>query len=100
MRNGLADCGHSFKTDALGFDLGQTCGVLRCLNSANTTSRKAAWAGASELAKVVGDRLLSVAPASDGAVLTRRASPLRLRFGFAAWGEVSVTAGAAQVAKS
>jgi len=47
---------------------------------------------------LAGDHVLRVAPDSDGAALTRRATPLRLRFGVAAWGEVFVTAGAAQVA--
>ncbi len=35
---------------------------------------------------------LRVGPDSDGAALTRRAAPPRLRFGVAAWGEVFVTA--------
>jgi len=62
------------------------------------TSRKAALVGPSALMTLAGDLVLRVDPASDGAALTGRATPPRLRFGVAAQGEVFITAGAAQVA--
>jgi hypothetical protein len=60
--------------------------------------------GPSALLTLAGDHVLRVDPDSDGAALTRRATPPPLRFGVEAWCEVFVTAGVvqgvAQAAKS
>ncbi|SER45187.1 Uncharacterised protein [Pseudomonas luteola] len=47
---------------------------------------------------LAGELVLRVDPDSDGAALTGRATPPRLRFGVAAQGQVFMAAGAAQVA--
>jgi hypothetical protein len=69
---------------------------------ASVTSRHAASAGPSALALRLQGSLVTTSSGlslcCDGAALTRRATPLRLRFGVAAWGELFVTACAAQEA--
>jgi hypothetical protein len=82
----------------LKIDMWRSCGGLRCLDLATVTSLMAALVSPLSLMTLSGDIALRVDPDSGRAALTRRVSSPRLRCGVAAaWGEVFLTADAAQV---